>query len=369
MEKDREPYYLRERMRVASENLATLIAVAIGIGFLLGVTTNILAAYLLRSPHPWVWLVASAVLAIGLAALVVRWIYSRGYDIASDFEIVFPIRVDLVTPEALIVEPYPVTHTVHQVFHWATGQQEERTRFIHDWHQALERGKPPFQGFVRKCVQDILAYAVLDALREYSEQTSAPKVIYTKHRWASRRLAMRKIPFNDWPSALKDNICFKDLNKPVFQHIGIPRGLALGVGSYKEPDGSEKGEITLACKYGAVTFRFSPYPQRISSRSREGKILLKYSASSDQTELWLAKFSCHLSADFGGLAVFTEHFQKALLPWVEGLFRCVRSELDWRVCMERDLERMVVELREQLATFLDRRVASAAGLAQDPAGP
>lgn len=56
--------------------------------------------------------------------------------------------------------------------------------------------------------------------------------------------------------------------------------------------------------------------------------------------------------------MFSKHFQENFLPWVEGLFECVKNELDWQLCLERDLERIVVELREEVKTLLQHQPGS-----------
>jgi hypothetical protein len=353
-----EPYYLRERMRAASENLATLIWVALGVGFLLGLTTNIATEYVLEWPHRWLALSVSATLTIGVMALVIRWVYSKGYDITSEIEVVLPFRVTSTTAETLIAEPYSVTHTAHQLFEWMMEKNENKSRFLRDWRQAVQDGKQPFQGFARQCVRDILEYVVLDAFREYVDRTLTPKAIFTRHGWSPMKLPMRKLPLAEWPEQLKDNVCFQHSGKPVFQQIEIPEDVALGVREHKGADGTEKRETTLSSPYGVLSFAISPYPQRISSRSREGTVVHKYCGVSEQSDLWIAKFSLRIRAEFGGLRVFSKHFQENFLPWVEGLLECVKNELDWQLCLERDLERIVVELREEVKTLLQHQPGS-----------
>ena len=349
-----KPYYLSERMRVASENLATLIWIALGVGFLLGLTTNISAAYILEWPHRWLWLLLSVMLTTGFATYVIWRVYSRGYDITSTIEVVLPFCVTSKAAEILIAEPYSVTYTAHQIFQWAMDNEENKSQFLRDWQDS----KQPFQGFVRKCVQDILGYVVLDAFREYTGQTLTPKAFYTGHRWRPVRLSMRKLPPTDWPAQLKDNVYLQNTSKSVIQKIELPEGVTLDMKESKGADGTERCEITLSSQYGILSLAFSPYPQKVSNHSREGMIMRKYCGVSEQAELWLAKFSVQISADFGGLRVFGKHFRKAFLPWVEGLFECIKNELDWQLCLERDLERMLVELKEQVRTLLERQSGS-----------
>jgi hypothetical protein len=353
-----EPYYLRERTRVARENLATLIIVAIGLGVVIGLSTEILSTFILKGQHPWFWFAACVLFTVFMAAYIIYRIYARGYDVESFVEVVLPFRVTPTEAEIVIARPYPVTHTAHQHLEWILSDEDRKRRFLNDWQEAREKGQQPFQGFVRQCMLDLLEYVVLDVLREYADITLSPKVIYIKHGWLPIKPALQKLPMSEWPAELKDNICFQDTSKPVFQHLQLPDEVTLSMSEHKSADQAERRDLVIESDFGKLSFSLSPYPQKISDRSRDGIVLRKYCGVPEQTELWIAKFPLRISADFGGLSVFSDRFHKSFLPWVEDLFEFVKNELDWRRCIERDLERMVVELREQVKTLLERQSGS-----------
>jgi hypothetical protein len=351
------PFYLRERMRAASENLSTLIWGALGVGFLLGLVTNISTEYVLGLPHRWLWLLASAMLTIMVVGLIIWRVYSRGYDLTSNIEVVLPFRITSNAAEILIAGPYPVTHTSHRLCERIMKNEKYKVEFLRDWNQAIGEKKRPFQGAVRRFVKDILSYNILNAIREYSDQTLTSKIIHTKYRWNPIRLSMRKLSPSEWPKRLRDSIVFQGIGKSSFQNIEFPEGMTLDVKESKDAEGIERCEVILSSRHGGLSITFSPYPLKITSGSREGAIMHKYCGVSKETELWLAKFYLQIRADFGGLRVFTKHFQKAIIPWVEGLFECISAELDWQLCLDRNLERMVVELNEQVRVLVERQAS------------
>jgi hypothetical protein len=132
------------------------------------------------------------------------------------------------------------------------------------------------------------------------------------------------------------------------QVLKLPDGVTFDLQPQTSADGIENTDFILKSKYGYVTFRVAPYPQRISARSRQGSVLYKYCEVSDDTGIWLAKFYVQLRADFRGLGIFSNYFREDFLPWVEGLFQCMTYELDWQECLEGDVERMVVSLTRQV---------------------
>lgn len=350
-------YYLRERIQAASENLAGLVAITLIAGFLLGVTTNLATEYVVDKSPRWPWLLGSALLTLSLAAIFVWRIYSRGYSTESHVEIVLPFNVAANRAEILEARGYPVTRLMRQSFHEIMNNDENRARFLRDWHQAVEQAERPFQGMARRCVKDLLVYAVLSALREYADQTLTVKRIFSGHRWQTPKLTAHKRPFPEWPKLLSENLCFQDQKKSALQVITIPEGMTLGVRETKDTNGLEKTEVILEVRSGKLAFAVAPHPQKVKSQSREGAILYKYCGASEGTDLWLAKFYIQLSADFSGPRIFSPRFRKDFLPWIEGLFECARNELDWQLCLERDLERMVVELSVQMERLLQVRAS------------
>jgi hypothetical protein len=359
-----QPYYLSERMRAASENLSTLTWVVIGIGVFLSLATNIAAAYFLRLPEPWPILIGTgaSLITLGLAISIIWRIYSTGYDTSFTVEVVLPFRVTSRPPrvELLAAKPYKLTDTARQRFQALMRNQENQKRFMQDWHQAIKDKKKPFQGFVRESVRDLLVYLALDAFRKYAAQTLTPRAVYTKYGWRTIKLDRYDLPAPKWPEQLKNNLYLKDGNRAAFQVFKVPKGVSLDMN--KNEDGIERCEISLKSDYGTVSVAISPYPEKVDGRSREGAKLYRYcgvprgpldKSGPWQEELWLAKFPLQISADLGGWRVFTEHFKQGYLPWVEGFLEDIKSKLDWQLCLERDLERMVVGLSRQMKTLLE----------------
>ncbi|MEW6735570.1 MAG: hypothetical protein AB1489_30040 [Acidobacteriota bacterium] len=348
-----EHNYLRERLQAASENMVSLLIAVLGIGFLLGITTNIVTEYILERSPRWLGLGVAALLTILLTIFFIWRVYSKGYSTKDSIEIVLPFQITSCTAEIRIVRPYPITKQMRQQFHGIMENDENKTGFVQEWHKAVKDGKRPFQGLARCCVKDLLVYAVLYALREYSDQTLTVKQIFIGHQWKINRLKEQKLSEPDFPLLLRENLCFQNKDKQPFKVIKIPLRLTLDVQNKDVQDNistnkMERTEVILKSSYGTLKFTITPYAQRVSAKSREGSILYKYCGVDEQIELWLAKFYIQMSTDFGGLRIFTRDFREDFLPWVEGLFECVRNELDWKLCMERDLERMVVDLTDKM---------------------
>ncbi|MGH9831352.1 MAG: hypothetical protein ACREDR_49745, partial [Blastocatellia bacterium] len=158
--------YLRERLRAAGDDLASLFAVVLGTGFLLGLTSNIASSYLVERSPRWPWLLVSATTTLLLPVVFVWLVYSRGYSTESVFEVVIPFRVSDREAEILTARPYLVTRLLRRSFHAILDHGQNRERFIGDWRRAQREGKMPFQGLARTCVKDLMVYALLDGLRE-----------------------------------------------------------------------------------------------------------------------------------------------------------------------------------------------------------
>jgi hypothetical protein len=347
-----EHRYLRDRLQVAAESLVILVTIAIGTGFFLGLTANIASAYLVSKSPRWPWLAGSAVFSLALPLSVVWRVYSRGYSVQTVFQVLVPFRVTASEAEILIAPPYPVTRTLHQSFAWILNDEANKSAFLSDWHEALRDGKQPFKDMPARCARDVSVYAVLDALREYADQTFTVKWFFTEQTWKANKLESLKIPNTNWPVPIKENLCFRDEAKPAFRVLRIPQGLTLEASEITAEGDLARTEITLKSRYGKLTFAVAHYPSKTSARSREGSIMNKYCAIDKDEEVWLAKFHVRLAADFGGLRIFGRQFRRDFLPWIEGLFEHVREELDWQLCLERDPERMLVGLTHRVDALL-----------------
>lgn len=344
----REPYYLKERTRIAKENLASLIAVAIVLSAAIGLATNLLASFVADRYNLKLWLLACLITIMLLTIAVVYHIYAHGYDTQILIDVLLPFRVTQTEAEIVEATPYPVSQIAHRELAKLLRGGEQKQKFIADWRKADNQDQPLIHGYVRECVQDLLEYVVLFTLKRYGRMTLTPNVVYTNRGWISSGFTGKQVALEQWPEKLRQNILFQDSSKPAFKILNIPEETNLGVDQRRWKVKSQTREITLDSRYGKVSFSFSPYVPKISERSREGQILRKYCGAADQTELWMAKFYLRIAADFHGWRIFTSSFQKSFLPWVEGLFEYFEDSLDWNRCAHRDLERMLVDLNERI---------------------
>ena len=325
------------------------MALVLGTGFLLGLTSNIASSYLIERSPRWPWLLGSALLTLLLPAVFIWLVFSRGYSAQSVFQIALPFRVTDREAEIVMARPYPVTHLLRERFYAILTEGPNRAMFIGDWRQALKDEKRPFQGFARRSVKDLLVYAVLDALREYCRQTLTVKWVFSGQRWRTNRLSAKELNESDWPEFLRKNLCFSGKGSPPFEVIRIPESFSLVVEEQKSAEGYDQVIIRLESVYGSVTFTINPLAQRLRASGREGAILLKYcGVSASDANLWAAKFHIQAKAEFGGVRIFTRRFREDIFPWAEKATEFVHRHLDWQHCLEAELERMIVDLSEKV---------------------
>lgn len=420
-------YHLRERVRIAGESLWSLIFIVLGVGLCLGLTTNLLAAYILASPNQGLWLAASGAMTVALVLWFVLRINSKGHDFSTTVELMLPFRVTVNQAEIIGAKQYPVTCRAQEMFGRLMRDGGSRSMFLRDWHTAWRERRRPFQGFVRTCVTDLQCYLIVETLREYCKQTLTQKAIFGKHGWKPMNIPTREWPTERWPEQLRENIYLKCLKGAAFKRIHLPEGVRLTMAGGKVNDrreltstpditspsegrgrGSalsacsdlpenagllgglgdeevsqaeasltedatvreerqrmteraisrEKQSVTLSSAYGNVSVIWSSFQVKVREDSREGSVIHKYCGPWRGQEVWLAKFTLQIHADFGGWRIFGNYFKLDFFPWVVGFIECLKGRFDWDACLERDLERMVVELSGQVKTLLDRQPES-----------
>ena len=339
-----EPYYLHERTRVARENLASLIWIVLILGLAIGTTTEILSRYVIKERYLLWWLIGALSLAATVTALVIWFLYSRGYDTELKLDLLLPFRITRQQVEVVEAPAYPVTVAAHRAV--AKGLKgEEGREFLEKWHQSPSE---PFKGFVQNCLMDLVAYLILFIYRKYAEASLTPSAQYFHHRWIYRHMKADSIPQNKWPEQLRENIFVQKLGRDCFQAIDVPKKVKLKFREYRKGDVLQAQEIIFKSRYGKIFFSISPYPAKVDDRSRWAHVMRKYCGVSERAKLFIVQIPLRVVVDIGGLRIFSRKFHRTFLPWSTGLLESLRTSLDWNECIKEDLERMVVELRRRV---------------------
>jgi hypothetical protein len=123
-------------LQAARESLASLLAIAVAAGFLIGITSNVAAAYLIERTPRWPGLAISAATTLLLPMIYIWGLYRKNYSMETVIEIVVPFRVTATDAEILNARPYPITKLLRRSFSGIINNHEHKARFLRDWQQS-----------------------------------------------------------------------------------------------------------------------------------------------------------------------------------------------------------------------------------------
>jgi len=340
------------RRKEVSEVLLLVFVAAAAVNFL----TGLLTSYVWDKSCLawWVWALVSTVLAI--YSFFAFWAkYARSIKGQFHLELLLPLRRQPKI-EAVKGNYYTPLHQfdlrVREFFaQKAQDKVQKQAEIIKEWesfietnHRTISMEKTPK---LLAFLNDLAEFLIFDTLVDFSKASLTPHARFTRFGWVRPNYVSRALQLDKELVALKSNLIIGHLSDRVPQSLRFLEGFIFHRQSLQGQKKKDAGNFQFVSKHGSMLFTISSFPVIMPLGSRDVNVIARYCGIPTE-ELVVIKVPVAMTVDFRVPLIRYKDFIENIATWIEDLVNAVKQNLDWQHCAQHDLERMVVELKQQI---------------------
>jgi len=221
---------------------------------------------------------------------------------------------------------------------------KEWESFIETKRQAISIEKTPQ---LLAFLSDLAEFLIFDTLVDFSKASLTPDARFRRFGWFRPNYVSRTLQLDKELVALKSNLIIGHLSDRVPQSLRFFDGFIFHRQSLQGQKKKDAGYFKFVSKRGMVLFIISPFPVMMPLGSRDVNVIARC-CDTPKEELVVVKVPVAMTVNFRIPLVGYKEFIENIASWIEDLVNAVKQNLDWQHCAQYDLERMVVELKQQI---------------------